>query len=59
MMHALGPVTDIQAVPLASRVWEKSGTRRKVFSLSSGVCPSSGYCAVVLMSINSLGSLAS
>lgn len=33
--------------------------RRKLSLLSSGVCPSSGYCAVALTSINSLGSLAS
>lgn len=33
--------------------------RRKLSLLSSGVCPSSGYCAVALTSINNLGSLAS
>lgn len=64
MTHVLGPVTlgpqlSIPAgpsCPFSIQSMARVSTRKKLFSLSCGACPSSGYCRVALMSMNSVGS---
>lgn len=60
MMHTPGPVTLVPQLPIPAGPSCPSSIqsmgRVRMFSLSCGACPSSGYCRVALTSINSVGS---